>query len=50
MLATVGAGLYSNLDTAGAAMGGDVTTFVPQMGAAERERRLAGWRDALARI
>ncbi len=50
MLAAVGAGLYSNLDAAAVAMGGDVTTFAPQMGAAERERRLTGWRDALSKV
>ena len=50
MLAAVGAGIYAGLDEAAAAMGGDVTRFEPQMGADERERRLSGWREALARV
>ena len=50
MLAAVGAGLYPSLDAAVAAMGGTVTRFEPKMGADERERRLAGWREALASV
>jgi hypothetical protein len=36
------------LETASAAMRGAVKTFKPKMGADERDRRLAGWKDALA--
>ena len=50
MLAAVGAGIYSDLSSAAAAMRGAVTTFDPKMGADERERRLTGWKDALAKV
>jgi glycerol kinase len=49
MLAAVGAGIYPDLEAA-AAMRGDVNSFEPVMGKHERERRLEGWRDALARV
>ena len=47
MLAAVGAGIHADLPAAAAAMDSEVTAFEPQMQRAERERRLAGWRDAL---
>ncbi|WP_294124106.1 glycerol kinase [Sphingomonas sp.] len=50
MLAAVGAGIHSDLEAASRAMRGAVTIFEPRMGDAERERRLAGWKDALARV
>ena len=50
MLAAVGAGIHADLPSAAAAMDSDVTCFEPKMEVAERERRLAGWRDALGRV
>ena len=50
MLAAVGAGLHPDLDVATKAMRGKVTHFEPSMGAGERNRRLAGWKDALAKV
>ena len=50
MLAAVGAGIHADLPAAAAAMDSDVTCFEPNMPPAERERRLAGWRDALRRV
>jgi glycerol kinase len=50
MLAAVGAGIYPDLQAAAEAMRGDVTHFEPSMGTAEREHRLAGWKEALARV
>lgn len=50
MLAATGAGIHSSLESAIAAMRGTVSCFTPQMGAAERDGRLAGWRDAMARV
>jgi glycerol kinase len=50
MLAAVGAGIYADLSTAAAAMDSEVTSFEPKMDSIERERRLAGWRDALGRV
>ena len=50
MLAAVGAGIYPDLPAAAEAMRGEVTRFEPQMGNEERQRRMAGWKDALARI
>jgi glycerol kinase len=50
MLATVGAGLHADLRSAAAAMDSEVTCFEPKMQASERERRLAGWSDALGRV
>ncbi len=49
MLAGVGAGLYKSLEAA-AVMRGGVTRFTPQLAAAERQTRLSGWADALARV
>ncbi|MEM6908936.1 MAG: glycerol kinase GlpK [Pseudomonadota bacterium] len=48
MLAAYGAGLYSSLNEAGAAMSGDVVRFEPQMDDTVREERLERWRKALA--
>ena len=50
MLAAVGAGLHPDLESAADTMGGEVTRFEPQMGQAERARRLGGWKEALARV
>jgi glycerol kinase len=50
MLAAVGAEIYPDLETAAAAMRGDVTRFEPAMRASKREERLAGWKEALARV
>jgi glycerol kinase len=50
MLAAVGVGLHPNLETAAKAMRGKVTYFEPSMGADVRAERLAGWKDALAKI
>ena len=50
MLAAVGAGIHASLEIAATAMRGEVTRFAPRMKGAERERRLAGWRDAMARV
>ena len=50
MLAAVGAGIHADLPSAVAAMDSEVTCFEPRMSSSERERRLAGWADALARI
>ena len=50
MLAAVGAGIHVDLQAAADEMRGDVTHFEPKMGDHERQRRMAGWKDALARI
>jgi glycerol kinase len=50
MLAAVGAGIHADLGTAATAMRGEVRSFAPQMDAAERGRRLSGWRGALAKV
>ena len=50
MLAAVGSGVYPDLQAAADAMRGEVTRFEPEMGDQERQRRLAGWKEALARI
>lgn len=49
MLAAVGAGLYPSLEAA-AAMRGRVDRFEPSLGAPARERRLVGWRRAVAAV
>jgi glycerol kinase len=49
MLASVGAGLYPNLNVA-ANMRGGVKRFTPQMNGDVRQTRLEGWADALARV
>ena len=50
MLAGVGAGIHADLRGAAAAMDSEVTCFEPKMDGSERERRLAGWRNALGRV
>ena len=50
ILASVGAGLYSDLETASAAMRGAVTIFEPAVDPAERNRRIEGWRHALSLV
>lgn len=50
MLAAVGAGIHADLRGAAAAMDSEVTCFEPKMDGSERERRLAGWRNALGRV
>jgi glycerol kinase len=50
MLAAVGTGIHADLPSAAAAMDSEVTCFEPKMDPANRERRLAGWRDALDRV
>lgn len=50
MLAATGAGIHADLPIAAAAMDSEVTCFEPKMQPAERERRLAGWRDAIGRV
>ncbi len=50
MLAAVGAGVHADLSAATAAMDSEVTCFEPNMQRAERERRLAGWSDALGHV
>ena len=47
MLAASGAGLYSDLKSAAAAMRGPLTTFAPAMDEGTREERLARWKKAL---
>ena len=48
MLAAVGAGLHKDLESAAAAMRGNLTQFTPDMDADVRAERLARWRSALA--
>ena len=50
MLAAVGAGIHSDLETAAAAMDSSITRFTAKMGQDERNRRLAGWRQALGMV
>ena len=50
MLAAVGAGIHVDLQAAADEMRGDVTHFEPKMGDHERQRRMAGWKDALAKV
>ena len=50
MLAAVGAGIHDSLRSAAAAMDSKVACFEPKMQRAERERRLAGWKDAMSRV
>jgi len=49
MLAGVGCGLFGSLEEA-ASMRGAVEQFAPAMAAEVRAARLAGWRDAVARL
>jgi glycerol kinase len=48
MLAATGAGLYSSLDAAAAAMRGGLSRFTPHLAAGVREERLMRWRKALS--
>jgi glycerol kinase len=50
MLAAVGSGLQPSLEAAARAMRGGVRRFVPDMGDAVRDARLAAWRAALANV
>ncbi len=50
ILAAVGAGIYANLEDAAKAMIGSTTVFQPKMDAALREKRLAAWAEALAKL
>ncbi|WP_305098056.1 glycerol kinase GlpK [Croceibacterium aestuarii] len=50
MLAALGAGLYGSLAEAAAAMIGSGERFEPGMDDAVRQRRLAGWQAALAKL
>ena len=50
MLAAVGCGIHPSLDAAAAAMIGPEKRFSPQMEPAARERRLAEWNAALAKV
>jgi glycerol kinase len=50
MLAAVGAGCFTNLDAAVAAMRPDSDDFLPDLDADVRSERLKGWRDALANV
>ncbi|HEU4651794.1 MAG TPA: glycerol kinase [Croceibacterium sp.] len=50
MLAAVGAGLHRSLDAAAAAMIGPRRRFVPAMPATVRDRRIAEWNAALAKV
>jgi glycerol kinase len=49
MLAGVGCGMFADLAGAAEAMIGEVETFTPALPAADRDRRLAGWRKAVER-
>lgn len=49
MLAGVGCGLFGSLGEA-AAMRRGLERFDPKLDAAERERRLSGWREALSKV
>jgi glycerol kinase len=50
MLAAVGAGIYPDLETAAHAMRGEMTRFEPAMSPSQREERLQGWKEAMARV
>lgn len=50
MLAGVGAGLFSSLPEAAAAMGGKRKAFAPTMPARQREERIQGWKRALTTV
>ena len=50
MLAAVGSGIHEDLQAATEAMDSETTCFEPKMGQFERERRLAGWHDALGQV
>ena len=50
MLAAVGAGIHPDLEAATKAMRGKVTRFEPSMSVEMRAKRLAGWKEALAKV
>jgi glycerol kinase len=50
MLASVGAGIHPDLETAATAMDSSVTLFSAKLESKERSRRLAGWRHALSLV
>jgi glycerol kinase len=50
MLAAVGAGIHPSLEAAAEAMIGPEKRFVPAMKAEARERRIAAWNEALAKV
>jgi glycerol kinase len=50
MLAAVGAGIHSSLDAAAEAMIGPEKQFTPIMPVEARERRIAAWNEALAKV
>ena len=49
MFAGIGAGLFRDLNEA-SAMCGEVEVFEPNLSADQREARLSGWRDAVAKV
>ena len=49
MFAGIGAGLFRDLNEA-SAMRGEVEVFEPNLSADQREARLSGWRDAVAKV
>jgi glycerol kinase len=50
MLAAVGVGIYTDLETAAAAMDSQVAQFASKMGKTEREQRLDGWFQAMSLV
>ena len=50
MLAAVGARIHPSLEAAAKAMIGPEKRFVPQMAPAARDRRIAAWNEALAKV
>ncbi len=50
MLAAVGADIHASLEAAAQAMIGPQRRFVPEMGDEIRERRIAAWNQALAKV
>jgi glycerol kinase len=50
MLAAVGAGIHRSLEAAAKAMIGPEKRFVPEMASEARDRRIAAWSEALAKV
>ena len=50
MLAAVGAGIHPSLEAAAKAMVGAEKRFVPEMASEARDRRIAAWSEALAKV
>jgi len=50
MLAAAGSGIHDDLSAAAKAMDSETTSFEPKMSRADRDRRLAGWHEALGRV